>query len=82
MTTQFKEIFDQYDWDKIKEKIYATREQQVKHVLAKSKRNLQDFLTLLSPAAAPFLEEMAAQCHYLTKKEIRQNHSVVRPTLP
>ncbi|MFE7086499.1 2-iminoacetate synthase ThiH [Sphingobacterium spiritivorum] len=79
MTTQFKEIFDQYDWDKIKEKIYATREQQVKHVLAKSKRNLQDFLTLLSPAAAPFLEEMAAQCHYLTKKRFGKTIQLYAP---
>ncbi|MGJ1195724.1 2-iminoacetate synthase ThiH [Sphingobacterium spiritivorum] len=79
MKTQFKEIFDQYDWDTIKEKIYAVTEQQVKQVLAKSKRNLQDFLILLSPAAAPFLEEMAAQCHYLTKKRFGKTIQLYAP---
>ncbi|MGJ1430118.1 2-iminoacetate synthase ThiH [Sphingobacterium spiritivorum] len=79
MKTQFKDIFDQYDWDTIKEKIYAVTEQQVKQVLAKSKRNLQDFLILLSPAAAPFLEDMASQCHHLTRKRFGKTIQLYAP---
>ncbi|WP_293916453.1 MULTISPECIES: 2-iminoacetate synthase ThiH [unclassified Sphingobacterium] len=79
MKTQFKDIFDQYDWDTIKEKIYAVTEQQVKQVLGKSKRNLQDFLILLSPAAAPFLEDMATQCHHLTRKRFGKTIQLYAP---
>jgi 2-iminoacetate synthase len=40
------------------------------------KRSLDDFLALLSPAAQPYLEQMAQQAHELTKK-IRKNDSDV-----
>jgi 2-iminoacetate synthase len=29
---------------------------------------LDDFLVLISPAAQPYLEQMAQECHELTKK--------------
>jgi 2-iminoacetate synthase len=64
----FKKTFLQYDWDWIKDKIYTTTEQQVESVLNKRKRTIEDFLILLSPAAAPYLEKMAQITKNLTQK--------------
>ncbi|KUY29592.1 2-iminoacetate synthase ThiH [Elizabethkingia ursingii] len=64
----FKNTFLQYDWDWIKDKIYTTAEQQVESVLNKRKRTVEDFLVLLSPAAAPYLEKMAQITKNLTQK--------------
>lgn len=41
-------------------------EEDVKKTLAKEKLTENDFLNLLSPAALPFLEEMATRAHQLT----------------
>lgn len=64
----FKSVFENYDWDTIQHKIYQTTETEVRNTLTKSKKNLNDFLVLISPAAKSFLEEMAQQSHELTKK--------------
>jgi 2-iminoacetate synthase len=52
----FKSVFEHYNWDDIQSKIYATTTKQVEQALAKTKRNLDDFLVLISPAAQPYLE--------------------------
>lgn len=64
----FKNTFLQYDWDRIKDKIYTITEQQVKSVLNKRRRTVEDFMVLLSPAAAPYLETMAQMAQNLTQK--------------
>lgn len=64
----FRKTFDSYDWDSLERDIYKTTEREVATVLRKDKIDLQDFKTLISPAAAPFLEEMAQRSHELTKK--------------
>ena len=56
----FSEIFDRYNWDDIRQKIYGKKVSDVKKALYKRGiRDLEDFMALLSPAAAPFLEDMA-----------------------
>jgi 2-iminoacetate synthase len=64
----FKSVFEDYDWESIQSKIYQTTAKQVEQALAKNKRNLDDFLVLISPAATVYLEQMAQECHELTKK--------------
>ena len=64
----FKEIYDNVDWEKTKASIYAKTEHDVKRALSKENRDLEDFKALISPAAAPFLEEMAHLSHSLTMK--------------
>ncbi|WP_395058517.1 2-iminoacetate synthase ThiH [Flavobacterium sp.] len=64
----FKNIFENYDWETIKGKIYQTTASEVELSLAKNKRNLDDFLILISPASLPYLEQMAQTTHQLTKK--------------
>lgn len=62
----FAEVFKQYDWETVKAKIAQCTPAMVEGSLAKSRKNLDDFLTLLSPAANPYLEAMAQQAQQLT----------------
>lgn len=64
----FTDIFDQYSWDGVKQSIYSKTTLDVEHALRKSKRNLEDFKALISPAATPYLEQMAQMSHQLTQK--------------
>ena len=75
----FKSVFEGYDWDTIQTKIYQTTTKQVEQALAKSKRNLDDFLALISPAAMTYLEQMAQECHELTKKRFGKTIQMYAP---
>ncbi|MGK0390759.1 MAG: 2-iminoacetate synthase, partial [Maribacter sp.] len=75
----FKTIFDQYDWDSISSSIYSKTEMDVKLALRKEKRNLEDFKALISPAALPFLEEMASMSHHITQKRFGKTIQMYAP---
>ncbi|MBG6060337.1 2-iminoacetate synthase [Flavobacterium sp. CG_9.1] len=75
----FKTVFENYDWDAIKTKIYQTTAQDVEQALAKKKRNLDDFLALISPAAQNYLEPMAQECHELTQKRFGKTIQMYAP---
>ncbi|WP_136667183.1 2-iminoacetate synthase ThiH [Flavobacterium sp. H122] len=77
--TTFKTLFENYDWDTIQSKIYRTTETEVRNSLARSKRTLDDFLVLISPAAQPFLEQMAQMSHQLTKKRFGKTIQMYAP---
>ncbi|ELR68162.1 Thiazole biosynthesis protein ThiH [Fulvivirga imtechensis AK7] len=64
----FLEVFKTYRWDQVKNDIHRKTFEDVERALYKSHRNLQDFMALISPAAAPYLEQMAQQSHQLTQK--------------
>ncbi len=64
----FSKYFESLNWDKIKSDIYSKTESDVRRALDKEVRNLNDFQALISPAAAPFLEEMAQKSKALTQK--------------
>lgn len=57
---KFTEIIDQYDWDDIRSRIYAKGARDVEVALASPRRDIEDFMALISPAAQPYLEQMAA----------------------
>jgi 2-iminoacetate synthase len=65
MNKSFSDIFSAQDWDTVKESIYSKTAEDVH---AKTKRTLEDFKAMISPAAAPFLEQMAAISHAITRK--------------
>ena len=75
----FKSVFEGYDWNTIQTKIYQTTPKQVEQALAKSKRNLNDFIALISPAATTYLEQMAQECHELTKKRFGKTIQMYAP---
>ena len=47
--------------------IQSKTNKHVEQALGKTSRNLDDFMALISPAATPYLEEMAAQSQMLTR---------------
>lgn len=75
----FKSVFESYDWDTIQTKIYETTPKEVELALAKTKRNLDDFLALLSPSAQPYLEQMAQMSQALTKKRFGKTIQMYAP---
>ncbi len=64
----FKSLFSEYRWEEVKARIYAKMATDVRRALASKHRNLEDFMAMISPAAEPFLEEMAQRSHQLTQK--------------
>ena len=64
----FWDVFQTCNWDETKQSIYAKTSADVERALENSKRNLEDFKALISPAAAPFLEQMAQISQNLTLK--------------
>ena len=68
MNKTFQNIFDTYNWDETLSSINAKTAQDVEYALSKTKRDLEDFKALISPAAAPYLEQMAQQSMAITKK--------------
>ncbi len=64
----FKDIFDQYNWGQTLSSIFSKTENDVISALTKTKRDLEDFKALISPAAKPYLEQMAQMSNQITKK--------------
>lgn len=64
----FENIFRQYAWEDVKASIYAKKPRDVEMALARKQRTLDDFMALISPAAAPYLEQMAALSRQLTQQ--------------
>jgi len=64
----FADIIQQYKWDEVTASIYAKTDKDVENALKKQKLDLEDFKALVSPAAAPFLEQLAVRSRYATQK--------------
>lgn len=75
----FKDIFDTYNWDKTLESIFSKTEHDVLRALGNTKRDLEDFKALISPAAKPYLEQMAQLSRQLTKKRFGNTIQMYSP---
>ena len=64
----FKTLFDTYNWEDVKKSIYKKTDYDVVSALQKKRRNLEDFKALISPAALPYIEQLAELSHQITKK--------------
>ena len=64
----FGTIYNTYDWNEVTESIYSKTSVDVQRALSSTKRSMEDFKALLSPAAQPYLEAMAQQSYTLTRK--------------
>lgn len=62
----FYDHIQQYRWNEITDEIYSKTADDVREALGREHRTLDDFKALVSPAAEPFLEEMAAEAKRLT----------------
>ncbi len=75
----FTDIFDNTDWDKVQTSIYSKTHLDVERALNKKKRDLEDFKALISPAAEPFLEQMAQLSNQLTQKRFGKTIQLYAP---
>ncbi len=75
----FQNLFDTYNWDETLQSIFNKTENDVLSALAATKRDLEDFKALLSPAAKPFIEQMAQQSRMLTKKRFGNTIQMYAP---
>ncbi len=64
----FRPVFEAHPWDAVQASIYAKTAADVERALAAPRRTLDDFKALISPAAAPYLEQMAQLSHRLTRR--------------
>lgn len=64
----FSAIFEKHDWQSVKQDIYNKTARDVESALGASRRGLEDFKALISPAAAPYLETMARMSNQLTQR--------------
>ena len=76
---RFKEIFDQYNWEEVQASIQSKTSIDVEVALGSSKRTLEDFKALISPAAAPFLEQMAQLSQSLTQQRFGKTIQMYAP---
>ncbi|MCT4580562.1 MAG: 2-iminoacetate synthase ThiH [Flavobacteriales bacterium] len=64
----FNTEIQKYNWAAITDSIYSKTATDVENALQKKNRDLEDFKALISPAAAPYLEEMAQLSNRLTQE--------------
>lgn len=62
----FNGVFESYNWDDTKASIYGKTAADVELALRNKQRDLEDFKALISPAALPYLEDMAQISQRLT----------------
>lgn len=77
--SHFKTLFDTFNWNITLQSIYSKTTKEVIQALAKDKLDLEDFKALISPAAKPFLEQMAQKSHALTKKRFGNTMQMYAP---
>lgn len=64
----FKDVFQAHSWDAVSADIYKKTAVDVERALGASTVTLDDFAALLSPAAMPYLGQMAAISQRLTRQ--------------
>ena len=64
----FKELVTQYSWDETMHSVYQKTAADVENALASSHPGIDDFMALISPAAEPYLEQMAQLSRKLTRQ--------------
>ncbi|MFR9602745.1 MAG: 2-iminoacetate synthase ThiH [Rikenellaceae bacterium] len=76
----FSEYIKQFSWEQTHDQIMSRTEGDVKRVLAKrGQLTPEDFMTLISPAAEPFLEQMAALSQRYTMERFGKTISLFIP---
>ncbi|PKM98039.1 MAG: 2-iminoacetate synthase ThiH, partial [Elusimicrobia bacterium HGW-Elusimicrobia-3] len=75
----FGEVLARYQPDEVAARIEATSPRQVSRALAAERLGVEEFAALLSPAAEPHLEELAARAHRLTVQRFGRNIFLYAP---
>ena len=75
----FSEVLEQYPWEETTKYIYSRTSADVEQVLYKQHLSVEDFMALVSPAAAPFLEQMAILSRQRTQERFGKVISLYVP---
>lgn len=75
----FKDVFERYHWDEVKARLEKITRSDVLNSLQKKHKTTDDFLNLLSPAAAEELELMAKMTRQLTQKRFGKTIQLYAP---
>ncbi len=75
----FSEELEKYNWDETTAKINSCTADDVIRALSRKHPCIEDFMALISPAAAPFLEHMAQRSKALTEQRFGKVISMYIP---
>ncbi|MFI2744438.1 2-iminoacetate synthase ThiH [Zhouia sp. PK063] len=75
----FSQVLEQYNWDEVLDSIHNKTAADVTYALTKQNRTLEDFKALISPAALPYLEQMAQQSMATTRKRFGNTMQMYAP---
>lgn len=75
----FKDLFERYHWDEVKQKLEKVTLSDVEYSLSKKNKTVEDFLNLLSPVAAQKLEVMANMTRTITQKRFGKTIQLYAP---
>jgi len=73
MSDDFSQRWQQLDWDDIGLRIHSKTARDVERALASHQPDRDDFMALISPAAEPYLEQMAQRAQQLTRQRFGHN---------
>ena len=75
----FTDELAKIDWDATSRKIASKTDADVRRALTKSRCDVEDFMALVSPAAEPYLETMAALSRKYTLERFGKTISMFIP---
>lgn len=75
----FSDELSKYDWDDTTARIMSKQAVDVERALKKTRLDIDDFMALVSPAAAPYLEPMAALSRHYTQERFGKTISMYIP---
>jgi thiazole synthase ThiGH ThiG subunit len=68
LMNNFTDVWSALDWDDISLRINSKSARDVERALGRNKITREDFMALISPAALPYLEQMAQRAQQLTRQ--------------
>ena len=75
----FSEVLDQISWDDTTARIASKTDADVRRALSKDRCDVEDFMALISPAAEPYLEQMARLSKKYTEERFGRTISMFVP---
>lgn len=75
----FSDYLNNISWADTTKKIFSKTENDVRRALARERCDVEDFMALISPAAEPYLEQMAALSRHYTEERFGKTISLFIP---
>ncbi len=75
----FSEYLENISWEATTERIAAKTEADVRRALGKGRCDVEDFMALISPAAEPYIEQMAQLSKHYTEERFGRTMSMFIP---